>query len=281
MRELRPKDWFRQVQEKLSIRYQVEVSQLQFSPPPPQLAAFVRPVRPRQHDIVVVDVEGQKRGQFRAVTARRSGEPPKDSRFLRNDRLVYEAVEPPPPPPPKSAPRKKAKQKKPQRPKPPPPKVAAAETPKRLFIIQPVARRARPIRCEGMHFSFAPKQDRLAFVGGTPDRGFVSIDGVQVYPRKKRDRTAIASEPVWSKDGYGLAFLEKPKNKPARLVLLGNYENPREDVSWDLPAEADLDGARVTWARLGKLVVGKPGGKPLFSASFARENPNPVETFTP
>jgi hypothetical protein len=287
MREVRTKDWFRQVQEKLSIRYQVEIAQLRFSAPPPKLAAFVRgpappaskkgrPVRPRRHDIVVVDVEGQKRGQFRAITARGSDEPPKDLRFLRDDRLIYEAIEAPPPPPRPTRGRSKKKVKA-----KPPARVAAAETPKRLFIIQPVNRRARPIRCEGVHFTFAPRNDRLAFVAGTPERAFVSIDGAQVYPRKKRDRTVIASEPVWSRDGYGLAFLETPKGRPGRLVLLGNYETAHEDVSWDLPADADLDGARVIWSRPGKLVVGKPGGKPVFTASFARQNPHPVETFTP
>jgi hypothetical protein len=293
MREVRTKDWFRQVQEKLSIRYQVDVAQLRFSAPPPKLAAFVRgpappaarkarPPRTRRHDIVVVDVLGQKKGQFRALTARGSDEPPKDLRFLRDDRLIYEAVEAPPapPPPPKGAARGRKVANVKKKVKEPPPKKVATDPPKRLFVIQPVARRARPIRCEGMHFAFAPKNDRLAFVGGTPERGFVSVDGVQVYPRK-RGRTVIASEPVWSKDGYGLAFLERPKNKPARLVLLGAYDNAREDTSWELPADAELEGARVFWARPGKLVVGKSTAKPVFTASFARQNPNPVETFTP
>ena len=259
MRELRTKDWFRQVQEKLSIRYQVEVAQLRFSAPPPRLAAFVRgpappaskkarTVRPRRHDIVVVDVEGQKRGQFRAVTARGSDEPPKDLRFLRDDRLIYEAIEPPPPPPRPTRGRNNNNNRKKVTMTvkvKPPARVAVAETPKRLFIIQPVARRARPIRCEGVHFTFGPRNDRLAFVAGTPERAFVSVDGAQVYPRRKKDRTVITGEPVWSKDGYGLAFLETPKARPGRLVLLANYESPREDVSWDLPPDADLEGARV------------------------------------
>ncbi len=286
MREVRTKDWFRQVQETLSIRYQVDISELRFSAPPPKLAAFVRgpappadktgkkkPARvtPRRHDIVVVDVMGQKRGQFRALTARGSYEPPRDLRFLRDDRLVYEAPPAPPPPPPKHPRlRKKVREHKPAELAPPP----------RLFVIQPISRRARPIRCEGAGFAFTPRHDHLVFVGGTGDRSFVSVDGAQVYPRKK-GRTSIVGDPVWSRDGLGVAFLETPKKKPARLVLLGAFDDPREDVTWDLPEGADLDGARVFWARPGKLVVGKAPTHPIFSASFARPGASPVDTFNP
>jgi hypothetical protein len=291
MKEVRTKDWLRQVQEIISVRYQVDISELRFSAPPPKLAAFVRgpaqpagkkkPARPRRHDIVVVDVLAQKKGQYRALTARGSDEPPRDLRFLRDDRLVYEAPPAPPPPPPKhptkhpTKPKKTrtaARARKPTEPPGPPP---------RLFVIQPIGRRARPIRCEGVGFTFPAHRDHLAFVGGAKDRAFVSVDGVQVYPRKKGRRTTIASEPVWSKDGTGLAFLETAKNKPARLVLLGAYDSPREDAGWDLPPGADLEGARVFWARPGKLLVGKAPTHPIFSASFDRPTAGAADTFDP
>src|SRR6185295_4329260 len=78
--------------------------------------------------------------------------------------------------------------------------------PPRLFIIQPIAPRARPIRCQGVHFAFSREKDRLAFVAGKAEAAFVAVDGAQVYPR--RGRTIVASAPAWSKDGRSLAFLE-------------------------------------------------------------------------
>ena len=291
MREVRTGDWLRQVQETLSSRYQVDPSELRFSAPPPKLAAFVRgpappstikgskkrpphPTRPRRHDIVVVDVLGQKKGQFPAITARGSDEPPRDLRFLRDDRLVYEA-------PTAATPAQVRKQKKPRGTVKHRAHDAAEPAPARLFVIQPIGRRARPIRCEGSGFQFTPHRDHLVFVGGTRDRTFVAVDGIQVYPRKKRSRTTIVGDPVWSKDGSGLAFLESPKNKPARLVLLGAYDNPREDTGWDLPAGADLEGARVFWIRPGKLAVGKAPTHAIFTASFAHQNAGAADTFDP
>ena len=217
----------------------------------------------------MVDVLGQKRGQFRAVTARGSNEPPKDLRFLTDDRLIYEAVE---------------ANKRPSRPqrarkKPARPGSDSTAAPKRLFVIQPIARRARPIRCAGVRFAFTERHDRVAFVAGKPGAAFVAVNGVQVYPR--RGRSTIPSDLAWSRDGLALAFLETPPRKPARLVLLAATDNPREDVTWDLPPATSLEGARVFWARSGKLVVGKTSTTPLFTASFTRRDAAAEDSFTP
>jgi hypothetical protein len=290
MRELSPKEWLRRVQEKISQKYDVDPAQMRLSPAPPKLVAFVRgPAppkpgkkvkRPRRHDIVVVDVLGQKRGQWRVLTAPRSDEPPKDLRFLDDDRLVYEVVESPPPPQKqKRASSKKVSKKAKAAANVASKKAAAPAEPRRFFVIQPVGRRARAIRCQGQQFIFTGRHDRLAFVGGTPGKAFVSVNGKQVYPR--RGKTVIASDLVWSRDGLGLAFLETPAKKPPRLVLLGAYDNPREDATWDLPPTAELDGARVFWTRPGKLVVGKTTTRPFFSASFDREDASAADTFTP
>ncbi len=307
MRELSPREWLQRVQEKLGQKYKVDPAELRLSPAPPKLAAFVRgpatppgkkrarPARPRRWEIVVVDVAGQQRGRFRAVTAPGSDEPPKDLRFLDDDRLVYEVVETPKP----AAVQKRGKARKgkskvvkkaarktasakdasKQASKMAAAALAAEAGPRRLFVIQPIGRRARAIRCQGVRFAFTGKHDRLAFVSGSPTAGFVSVNGVQVYPRK--GRTLISSDPVWSRDGLGLAFLETPTRKPARLVLLASYDNPREDTTWELPPSAPLAGARVSWARPGRLVVGKNGGKPVFTASFEREDASAAEAFTP
>jgi len=233
-----------------------------------------RPV-PRRHEIVVVDNQGRRVASFRAVVAKHGDEPPKDLRFLSEERLVYEVVEPPPEPPPpgKPAPRKRpvprAKHAK-AAPEPARPAISPLPPP-RTFVIQPIAPRARPIKCVGVHFTFTHDRDKLAFVSGSAEAGFIAVDGAQVYPR--RGRTIVASAPAWSKDGHSLAFLEARADHPARLVLLAELDNPTGDTTWDLPPAATIEGVLVFWAGSGKLVVGKTQMRPVFSASFSKETP--------
>jgi hypothetical protein len=144
--------------------------------------------------------------------------------------------------------------------------------PRRLFVIQPVSRRSRPIRCDGVRFAFTARQDHLAFVSGTPSAGFVSVDGVKVYPR--RGSTFVASDPAWSRDGMAVAFVETPTAARPRLVLLAEYDNPTGDTAWDLPASSPLDGVRVFWSGTSRLVVGKTALHPLFAASFTKQRPD-------
>jgi hypothetical protein len=188
----------------------------------------------------------------------RSDEPPKDVRFLSEDRVVYEVIIPPPPPPPKT--RRRSHK----------PVVVPAGPPKRLFVIQPVKRKARPLRCEGVAFTFTHQMDHLAFVKGDGERAAVVIDGEQRYPRK--GTTSIASDLAWSKDGNSLAFVQGPvKATPPHLVLLAQFDNPTGDTTWSLPPASNVDGARVFWAGSRKLVVGKSVTKPIFATSFERE----------
>jgi hypothetical protein len=312
MKEVTEKEWLASTRKRLGDKLEVDGSELRFSPskrlvacvrqiggprpaPPPTAeakpghhaappaaeakpghhAAPHKPPRhppPRRWQIVVVDPEGGRRGLFRPVTAKGSDEPPKDFRFLTEDRLVYEVVQPPPPPAP--APKKKkptGHHGKPPAPTPTTPPLATEPAlPERLFVIQPVERRPRAIRCQGVRFASAPTHDHLAFVAGRPDSSFVSVDGVQVYPRK--GRTVVATDLAWSKDGRSLAFVENPPAKP-RLVLLAEVDNPTGDTTWDLPPAAPLDGARVVWSGPGKLVVARAATRPLFTASFVKEKP--------
>jgi hypothetical protein len=294
-KEVNQKDWLAALRDKIATQEKVPPTELHVSPGllraayvrSPPVAAVKPGRRPplRRHDIVVVDNQGRRVASFRAVAAKRGDEPPKDLRFLSEERLVYEVVEPPPEPSPPAKPAKR----KPQ-PKPPAhakkaaPKAATAAAPKialappprplppaRTFVIQPIAPRARPIKCVGVHFTFSREKDRLAFVSGTAEAGFVSVDGAQVYPR--RGRTMVASAPAWSKDGRSLAFLEARAAQPSRLVLLAELDNPTGDTTWDLPPTANTDGALVFWAGSGKLVVGKTQMRPVFSASFTKETP--------
>jgi hypothetical protein len=287
-KEVNQKDWLANLREKIAQQEKVPPAELRVSPGLLR-AAYVRspaiaPVKPgrrvapRRREIVVVDNQGRQVAKFRAVAAKHGDEPPKDLRFLSEDRLVYEVVEPPPeaPVPGKPLPRKaklaaRAKKVKAPRFAAPAPHALPLLPPPRTFVIQPLAPRARPIKCVGVHFTFSRDKDRLAFVSGTAEAGFVAVDGAQVYPR--RGRTAVASAPAWSKDGRSLAFLEARATQPTRLVLLAELDNPTGDTTWDLPPTANTDGALVFWAGLDKLVVGKTQMRPIFSASFTKEAP--------
>ena len=282
-KHLTEKQWQAEVREKLGQQLKAEPGELSFSPdkqwvvvvkgpPPPPPGKPIKHPRPWQ--LVVTDTAGKRRMQFRPVTLKGSDEPPKDVHFLADNRLVYEVVQPPPPPPPPVKPA--ARSKKGKHPKPPPkpaPKPVVAEgPPQRLFVIQPLARK-RPQRLQAAHFVFSVQQDHLAYLGGDAEAAFVGVDGAQVYPRK--GRAVIACDPVWSKDGHSVAFLELRAHAPARLVLLAEYDNPTGDTTWDLPPSAALEGARVFWAGSGKLVVGKTSMRPIFAATFFKEKPPP------
>jgi hypothetical protein len=283
-KHLTEKQWQAEVREKLSQQLKADPAELRFSPdkqwvvavkgpPPPPPGKAVK--HPRAWQLVVTDTAGKRRMQFRPVTLKGSDEPPKDVHFLADDRLVYEVVQPPPPPasPPKPAARsKKAKHTK-AAPKPAPRPAAAEGPPQRLFVIQPLSRR-RPQRLQSARFVFSAQQDHLAYLGGDAEAGFVGVDGVQVYPRK--GRALIGCDPAWSKDGHSVAFLELRPHGPARLVLLAEYDNATGDTTWDLPAGAALEGARVFWAGAGKLVVGKSSMRPIFAATFFKEKPPPA-----
>jgi hypothetical protein len=292
-KEVNEKDWLAGIREKIARQEKVPPADLRLSPgmlraayvrSPP--VATPRPGRkppPRRHEIVVVDNQGRRVASFRPITAPKSDEPPKDLRFMSEERLVYEVVAPPPPPappPPKAAPKAKARPAARGKAKGPAPQSAARAAtvtappgpPPRTFVIQPITPRARPIKCVGVHFAFTKERDHLAFVAGKPEASFVAVDGAQVYPR--RGRAVIASAPSWSKDGHSLAFLETRAETPARLVLLAEIDNPTGDTTWDLPPTANTDGVLVHWAGTGKLVVGKTQMRPIFSASFTKETPN-------
>jgi hypothetical protein len=294
-KEVNEKEWLAGIRDKIAQREKIAPTDLRLSPGLLR-AAFVRsspvaaPARPgkrvppRRHEIVVVDNQGRRVASFRPIVSRGSNDPPSDLRFLSDERLVYEVIIRAPaaaPPRSKRLPATRAKDRfvahrinarlMHEVPRATPP-VMPSVTPSaaaRLFIIQPLAPRARPIRCQGFHFTFTREHDRLAFVGGQAGAAFVAVDGAQVYPR--RGRTVVASAPVWSKDGRSLAFLELPAGHPARLVLVAEFNDPAGDVTWDLPVDAKIDGASVSWAGTGKLIVKKAAMRPIFSASFVTE----------
>jgi hypothetical protein len=283
-KHLTEKQWQAEVRAKIAKQLDADPTELRFSsdkqwvlavkgPPPPPAGKPIK--HPRRWTLVVTDSAGKRRIQFHPVTLKGSDEPPKEAHFLADNRVIYEVVQPPPAPlpPPKAAKAKKGKHAKPAKPAPKaPPKPVVEGPPPRLFVIQPLSRR-RPQRVQSGHVAFTAQQDHLAYLGGDAEAAFVGVDGAQVYPRK--GRAVIPCDPVWSKDGHSVAFLEQRPHAPARLVLLAEYDNPTGDTTWDLPASAVLEGARVFWAGSGKLVVGKSSMRPIFAATFFKEKPPP------
>jgi hypothetical protein len=329
MHEVTEKDWLKEIRQKVAEQHKVDPGALIFSPGKLR-AAFVRdpaaptlpdatpvpatrkkpPPRPRirRFQIVVVDNQGRKLATFRPITARGSDEPPKDLKFLGEDRLLYEVVAAPPPAPPDAIPspkpeppaakgrsprargnpgasktgRKVARASKPPttpnknlRARAPAPSLSAHDNPSppppRLFVIQSLEPRARALRCEGYHFTLTAQNERIAFVAGTPESAFVAVDGAQVYPR--RGHSILPGALAWSKDGRSLAFIEAPPAGPPRLVMLADFDNPTGDTTWDLPASTPVDGIRVFWSGPSKLIVGKTATRPLFSTSFEKQMP--------
>jgi len=284
-KEVNEKDWLAALRGKIAQQEKVPPAELRVSPgllraayvrsPPAAPTKSGRRPAPRRHTIVVVDNQGRRLATFRAVAPRRGDEPPKDLRFLSEERLVYEVVEPPldalsPGKPARKPPTRPAPRAKKAKAPPAAPRVTRPPwPPPRTFVIQPITPRARATRCVGIHFTFTREHDRLAFVSGSPDAGIVAVDGAQIYPR--RGRTVVASAPVWSRDGRSLAFLVAPADRPARLVLVAELDNATGDTTWDLPPTATPEGAAVFWAGSGKLVVGRTQMRPIFSASFTKE----------
>jgi hypothetical protein len=293
-------EWREQTKKKLADRWKVTPADLLFSPNQ-SLLAFVQappvrvykkpPKRPptRIFSIVVIDAEGKRQNIFRPVAQRGVNEPPKDLHFLGDEQLVYEVVFPPPQPAtaakrpavkPKRSKETSKETGKGTRPaakaKEPPATQVSLEPldrPTRLFIVQPLRRRARALRCEGVRFTFTERKDRMAYVAGKPGTEFVSVNGVQIHPRKRGGRTGIASDLAWSKDGMALAFVEAKPAGGAQLVLLADVDNPTGDTTWDLPPSANLDGLRVFWPNAHTLIVGRSLGKPVFSTSFEMVRP--------
>jgi hypothetical protein len=295
MKEVSERAWLAALRKKLGEKLGADPAEFRLSPRK-QLVAFVRspsappvpaaalakkkghrpppPPPPRKHLILVADLEGKVQATFHPVVARGSDEPPHDLRFLSETSIIYEVIKPPPPPVvarPSGHPHHSGSAKHPGPPPAPPPPPVPPLSEQRLFVIQPLGKRPRTLRCEGWAFSWNPGKDHLAYVTGAAGKTSVSVDGVKMYPRKSQ--TIIGSDPAWSKDGTSLAFLELRPGKPVRLVLLAEFDNPTGDTIWELPATVPTEGAQVFWANHGKLVVGKSVLKPVFATPFVKEPP--------
>src|SRR5262245_28047729 len=96
--EVNEKDWLAGIRDKIAKQEKVPPTDLRMSPgllravyvrsPPAAPPRPGRPPPPRRHEIVVVDNQGRRVASFRPITAPKSDEPPKDLRFLGDERLV-------------------------------------------------------------------------------------------------------------------------------------------------------------------------------------------------
>ncbi|MCG5055284.1 MAG: hypothetical protein KA712_20160 [Myxococcales bacterium] len=267
--------WLSEKAARIAGRHEVTPDRVQFSPDR-RRAVFVKTTEPRarrrpakpMHRLVVTDPGGNLLAAFTPLKTRGSAEPPKDLGFLGNDRVVYELASPAPAPVDVPPPQTRRRRGRPQAGSP---AVPGAPAP-RVFVIQPLRRRAKPLRCEGLEFTLPPARTRLAYLKGAhPAALSVFVDERRIYPRK--GTTEVASAPAWSGDGLALAFLEKPSSAAPRLVLVADLDNPTGDTTWELPATLDTKGLHVFWVGADRLVVGKHVGAPVFSASFEVERP--------
>jgi hypothetical protein len=310
MTSLSERDWIAAVRQKIAQKLSVDPAEIRFSPTKRRAAVLHDPAAaraaqvaaaaeekakvsgkkakatsprrapPRRYQIIVTDTEGKVEARFRTLTRPGSDEPPRDFRFLGDDSLIYEVVKPPADENDKPAKtttrasrRRKGKVAKAVAAKPSEP-----EPEKRLIVIQPLGKRTRPIRCEHIHVAWNPQKTHIVSMGGPPQARFVAVDGVKVYPRRGASR--LSGPPAWSKDGTSLAFVENRPTKPARLVLLAEFDNPTGDTFWDLPSAVALEGAQAYFTGHDRLVVGKSALRPLFAAPFTKEK-EPSPTFDP
>ena len=102
-KEVNQKSWMAEVRDTIAQKEKVAPADLCFSPGllhaafvrSPPVAPAARPgkrVPPRRHEIVVVDNQGRPVASFRPIVAAGSDEPPRDLRFMSEERLVYEVV---------------------------------------------------------------------------------------------------------------------------------------------------------------------------------------------
>jgi hypothetical protein len=116
--------------------------------------------------------------------------------------------------------------------------------------------------------SKAPVGERFAQVTRHGAGEHVVVDGAPLYPR--RGGTRVVSNLVWSRDGSGLAFVERATNGKLRLLVFPVLEMD-EPLSWDLPDGVITRAPRVTWMGPAQVGVGESEAAPQIVARFTLE----------
>jgi hypothetical protein len=114
----------------------------------------------------------------------------------------------------------------------------------------------------------SPVGDRFAQVQHHSAGERVTVDGSPLYPRQ--GATRVVSNLTWSRDGSGLAFVERTTRGSLRLVVFPVLEMD-DPLTWDIP-DGVLSGApRTAWITPGQVGVGDSEVAPQIVARFTLE----------
>ncbi|HEY3360098.1 MAG TPA: hypothetical protein VGQ83_43000 [Polyangia bacterium] len=116
--------------------------------------------------------------------------------------------------------------------------------------------------------SKAPVGDRFAQVKSAGGGERVVVDGAPLYPR--RGGTRVVSNLVWSRDGSGLAFVERTTGGRLRLLVFPVLEMD-EPLSWEIPDGVLTRAPKVTWMGPAQVGVGNSEVAPQVVARFTIE----------
>jgi hypothetical protein len=114
----------------------------------------------------------------------------------------------------------------------------------------------------------SPVGDRFAQVQSQRNGERVTVDGTTLYPR--RGGTRVVSNLTWSRDGAGLAFVERTREGGLRLIVFPVLEMD-DPLTWDLPSGVLSGAPRTTWIAPGQVGVGNSEAAPQIVARFTIE----------
>jgi hypothetical protein len=114
----------------------------------------------------------------------------------------------------------------------------------------------------------SPAGDRFAQVQHHAAGERVTVDGAALYPRQ--GSTRVVSNLTWSRDGTGLAFVERTARGALRLVVFPVLEMD-DPLTWDIPDGVLTRAPRTTWIAPGQVGVGDSEAAPRIVAKFTLE----------
>jgi len=116
--------------------------------------------------------------------------------------------------------------------------------------------------------SRSPVGDRFAQVQSHGAGERVTVDGTALYPRQ--GATRVVSNLTWSRDGSGLAFVERTARGSLRLVVFPVLEMD-DPLTWDIPDGVLTRAPRTSWIAPGQVGVGDSEAAPRIVARFTLE----------
>jgi hypothetical protein len=114
----------------------------------------------------------------------------------------------------------------------------------------------------------SPVGERFAQVQTHAQGERVTVDGTALYPRQ--GSTRVVSNLTWSRDGSGLAFVERTARGALRLVVFPVLEMD-DPLTWDIPDGVLTRAPRTSWIAPGQVGVGDSEAAPRIVAKFTLE----------